>query len=402
MRKVAEEDAHLIFKELFRKYYRVADLILPQDLGFREIALQDFDGGYYIRHLTFENKSQLIEFITREHVPKDLYYSSARYRDPGNSSMEGKGWIGSDLIFDIDADELPSCSSKIVELRFCPQCGYIATNPNEKTCPRCNKELVKFRHVEPECISMAFDCLKKLVDIIENDFGFTNYRANFSGNRGFHLIVELQHPYDLLDSEMRREIVSYLVLDDVQKKFIKNMYVTELSGKGRKGLLSIIPRIVDGGIRRRIAKALLEKVPEYSKSYILGYVNEIDAAKAVEIVNILRNNLDEILNMISIPIDAKVTIDLTHLVRVPNSINGKTGWRAYLIDDLSEFRLDESKASIGNISETFRIKFIVSLPEIRVVDRAFKVKQDDILDLEYVYASYFIFKGVAKLIDVKR
>ncbi len=402
MKKVAEKDAHLIFKELFRKYYRVADLILPQDLGLREIALQDFDGGYYIRHLTFENKSQLIEFITREHVPKDLYYSSAKYRDPGNNSMEGKGWIGSDLIFDIDADELPLCSSKVIEIRFCARCGYVATDTNEKTCPRCNVELAKFSHVEPECISMAFNRLKELVDIIENDFGFTNYKASFSGNRGFHLIVELQHPYDLLDSEMRREIVSYLILDDVQKKFIKNVFVTEFSRKGRKGVLSIIPRIVDGGIRRRIAKALLGKVPEHSKSYILGYVNEIDVAKAIEIVNILRNNLDEILNMISIPVDAKVTIDLTHLVRVPNSINGKTGWRAYLIDDLSEFRLDESKASIGNISEIFRIRFIVSLPEIKVIDRAFKVKRDDVLDLEYVYASYFIFKGVAKLIDVKR
>ena len=391
----------LVFGQLFKKYYKQAWLEIPQDLPLREIALQPIDGDYYIRHLVFESRKQLTDYITEVHIPRHLYYSSAKYRDPGNQIMNEKGLIGSDLVFDIDANEILQCKDKVIEIRFCRKCGYIAPmESSEKKCPLCDGELTKFEHVEPECIKLAFEYLRNLVDIIENDFGFDNYKMSFSGNRGFHLVVELSSPYDAMDSESRRELVSYIVLTDAYKKVIKNMYVADRS---KKNLIYPLPRMGNGGIKRRIAKSLLKKVADIKlREFLMNRLDEIESDRLMQLVKILTDNIDEILDDLSIPIDSKVTIDTTHLVRVPNSLNGKTGWKAFLIKDLTYFELSHYEVSIEGLDELFKIRIAVDLPAITIIDRAFKLRRGDIVKLEYAYASYLIFKGVAEFISIAR
>jgi DNA primase small subunit len=401
MEREGKSTSKSIFSQLFKRYYKSSYLELPQDLPLREIALQPIDGDYYIRHLVFETEKQLLDYITEAHIPKHLYYSSAKYRDPGNQVMSEKGWLGSDLVFDIDANEIPQCIDKVIEAKFCKSCNYtVPRESSEKTCPLCGGQLEKFEHVEPDCIKLTFEYLRNLVDIVENDFGFYKYKASFSGNRGFHLIVELNSPYDTMDSESRRELVSYIVLGDAYKKIVKNMYVTSES---KKGLVYPLPRIGDGGIRRRIARALLKKVTDVRlKEFLLNRLDEIESNKLVQLASILTSDIDEVLNEISIPIDSKVTIDTSHLVRIPNSLNGKTGWKAFLIKDLSNFELSNYEVSIEDVSEFFKIKIIVDIPTITIIDRTFKVRRGDIMELEYAYASYFVFKGVAELLSIVR
>ncbi|MCC6045305.1 MAG: hypothetical protein LM572_00800 [Ignisphaera sp.] len=390
-----------IFKNLFKKHYKETQLILPQDLALREVALQPIDGNYYVRHLAFETEKQLIEYITHVHIPKHLYYSSAKYKDPGNQIMNEKMWLGSDLVFDIDANEILQCKDKVIEITFCKKCGYTATGESsERLCPLCGSEVAKFEHVEPQCLKLAFEYLKNLVDIIESDFGFSTYKASFSGNRGFHLIVELPNPHDTIDVESRRELVSYIALSDAYKKIIKNVYV---ANKNRKGSAYPLPRICDGGIRRRIAKALLKRVADAKlKEFLLNCLDKIESGKLKELLDILVNNIDDILNEVAVPIDSKVTIDVTHLVRIPNSLNGKTGWKAFLIKDLTNFELQYHEVSLEGVTELFKIKILVDLPTITVIDRVFKIRRGDIIELEYAYASYFVFKGVAELLTIVR
>jgi len=386
------------FKEKFKEYYRNASLELPQDISLREIALQPFDADYYVRHLSFDSPTQLISYIT-VNIPRHLYYSSAKYSFPGNNNMSEKGWIGSDLVFDIDANEIPECKNNVIEFRFCPSCGYIAKS-DEKECPYCHLELKKFEHVDKTCIEKAYSYLISLIDIIENDFGFTNYKASFSGNRGFHLIVELPQPFDKIDSETRREIVSYITLSDFDKKYIRNMYVHYKEKEKGQGYL--VPRIVDGGLRRRIALSLLKRVSDPDvKSFLMGYTEKIEYVKMLQLVEVLSNQIDDIVNELSIPIDSKVTIDTTHLVRIPNSINGKTGWKAFIIKDIAEFELNAHNVSISNVNELLKIRIVVDLPSIKIIDREFNLKRGDIIVAEYAYASYLIFKGVANLISVR-
>lgn len=386
------------FKEKFREYYRGTSLELPQDLPFREVALQPFDADYYVRHLSFDSSTQLRDYIS-VNVPRHLYYSSAKYLYPGNNEMSEKGWIGSDLVFDIDSNDIPDCGKYVIDFRFCPRCGYIAKN-DEKECPYCRLELKKFEHVDKACIERAHDYLLKLIDIIENDFGFLTYKASFSGNRGFHLIVELPQPFDRMDSEARREIVSYIMLNDFDKKHIINMYMDD--ARRQKGFGYILPRVIDGGLRRRIALSLSKRVSDQDiKSFLMGYSEKIDYYKLAQLSELISKYIEEILNELSIPIDSKVTIDISHLVRTPNSINGKTGWKAFLIKNVSEFELDPYTVSISG-NEMLQLRISVDLPQIRIIDREFKAKKGDIIVTEYPYASYLVFKNVAELMSIRR
>uniref|UniRef100_A0A7C5XJS0 DNA primase small subunit PriS n=1 Tax=Ignisphaera aggregans TaxID=334771 RepID=A0A7C5XJS0_9CREN len=388
-----------IYEDIFRKYYSKADLILPSDFYIREIALQPLYTESYIRHLSFSTISELRKTVT-EKVPRHLYYSSAKYQEPANTSMDEKKWLGSDLVFDIDANDVPECieENNVIAFRFCRACGYV-TNDNLKHCPRCNSELQKFEHVNSKCIYRALSYLEKLIDIIENDFNFNTLKASFSGNRGFHLIVELNNPYDGMNSEIRREIVSYIRLDKSIATYIKNY----LLGSNQKKTIPLPPRINEGGIRRRIAKELLTKsIDDLTKKYILGQLNKIHFTDAVKMYRFLESNLDEALKSASIPIDPKVTIDVTHLVRVPNSINGKTGWIAYNMKklDVSEFVMDPSILSPENLR--FKVRIDIDLPKLEIIDKEFTFTRNEEVVLEYAYASYLIFKGVAIPIEVKR
>ncbi|MHA1873927.1 MAG: DNA primase catalytic subunit PriS, partial [Candidatus Heimdallarchaeaceae archaeon] len=67
----------------------------------REFGFTSFE-GWMLRHKSFKNSSELKEFLQRS-VPSDAYYSCAYYEDP-EAEMDRKGWLGADLIFDIDAD----------------------------------------------------------------------------------------------------------------------------------------------------------------------------------------------------------------------------------------------------------------------------------------------------------
>jgi DNA primase small subunit len=202
-----------------------------------------------------------------------------------------------------------------------------------------------------------------------------------------------------MNSEIRREIVSYIRLDKSIATYIKNY----LLGSNQKKTIPLPPRINEGGIRRRIAKELLTKpIDELTKKYILGQLNKIHFSDAVKMYRFLENNLDEALKSASIPIDPKVTIDVTHLVRVPNSINGKTGWIAYNMKklDVSEFVMDPSLLSPENLR--FKIRIDIDLPRLEIIDKEFTFTRNEEVVLEYAYASYLIFKGVAIPIEVKR
>lgn len=98
-----------------------------------------------------------------------------------------------------------------------------------------------------------------------------------------------------------------------------------------------------------------------------------------------------------------MTIDTSRLIRVPMSINGKSGWLVMPINDLdiSNFSLDPAVLSPFN-NVTFSIVMLVKLPEIIVIDRRFKFNQGDKVVLEGAYALYFVLKGVAKIVGIKR
>jgi len=163
----------------FARYYRGVDVPVPERLPRREFAAFPFaEATVMRRHATLPTPRELTAYL-REQVPRHVYYSSAYYRQPAELSMAAKGWLGADLIFDLDSDHLRGAS----ELDYAGQLS-----------------LVKRR------------LLDLVDDFLVRDFGVDPTAASFvfSGGRGYHVHLRDEQFLGLTSPE-RREIVDYVL-----------------------------------------------------------------------------------------------------------------------------------------------------------------------------------------------
>ena len=112
-------------KTKFSEYYQSTALTLPERFTRREWGFLFLGESYMQRHLAFKRASELKRFLTGKQIGQDIgtvtvktqrdanipahvYYSSAYYNEPSLQPMpeKVKGWLGADLIFDLDDDHL--------------------------------------------------------------------------------------------------------------------------------------------------------------------------------------------------------------------------------------------------------------------------------------------------------
>ena len=99
-----DQNSRFLLK-MFRRYYKENEMPMPSRFGRREFGFMYFDRDFMQRHMSFSNPTEMRKFMIAQ-VPKHSYYSTAYYRRPNAPTMEEKGWMGADLIFDLDADHL--------------------------------------------------------------------------------------------------------------------------------------------------------------------------------------------------------------------------------------------------------------------------------------------------------
>ena len=61
------------------------------------------------RHRALPTKEDLLKYL-QTRSPHSCFHSTAYYNDPSQRKMIEKGWLGADLIFDLDGDHLPGVS----------------------------------------------------------------------------------------------------------------------------------------------------------------------------------------------------------------------------------------------------------------------------------------------------
>ncbi len=387
-----QESSKNIVIELFREYYRNAKLELPEDFVLREFAIQPFNSSTYIRHLSFQRKDDLLAFIEKN-IPKHLYYSSAKYENPGLKDMESKKWLGADLIFDIDADHIPGCNE--IKLWICPN-GHSGVG-EQATCPLCDTKVEKISIIGDECLINGLNQISLLLDVLVEDFGFdkNSIKIYFSGHRGFHLHVHLDDRLAQMGSEERREIVDYIIGIGLSVESLK--LVNEKRGKSRR--LALIPRIDDYGWRRRISKSLLRvNIEESIRKYIIGEGRPSPNTTMDKIQDIIT----EIIGSSKIFVDEKVTIDTKRLIRVPFSLNGKTGLivKEIPLDKLSKFSPTLDKLSPFKGIAKFQSN--IQLKNVRLLGRKISLEKNKIHTLELGLAIYLELKGIGKIMRIQR
>ena len=329
----------------FGDYYRRTEITPPPDAHEREwgyVPWTDGPGETYIRHNALLDLGELDEFLARER-PKHVYFSAGRYENPSAKTMDGKNWLRSDLIFDLDADHLPSTSADDSYSEMLDDCK---------------------------------DALYRLLDFLENDFGFEDLTIVFSGSRGYHVHVRdetIQH----LDSDGRREIVDYV--RGIGLEF--DALVDEETVGGTVGRESPATNryLPEGGWGTRIHDRLLElmtEIRELPEEEALDRLQEYEGvgekkAKTAyqftqnRFVEIERGNLSAhnvfenlaqqfaatVVAEENAQIDEPVSTDTHRLIRLPGSLHGGSG---LTVTRIPRDELDSFDPLVDAIPKTFR------------------------------------------------
>ena len=321
----------------FLEYYRDPATVIPSPPNpeQREFGYLVFKERFMVRHRHFNNM-RILRSTLAETIPSDVYHSCAYYENP-DFDMDKKGWIGSDLVFDIDADHISTPCNKIHDEFICIKCGFGGRGITPESCPCC--EATKFETkiwACDLCIQAARAETAKLLDILGNDFGISDneLKVFFSGHRGFHVHIE-NELVRTLDSMARKEIVDYvtglglsLFNKEYRKKsknrrkftlhnygwnrrikvgmqsFLLNATLKDLKVIGLKNKALIENK--DVIINRAITEGRWESIPGVSNQTWLkftDYIREKEASK----------------------IDTVVTTDIHRLIRMNGTLHGKTG-----------------------------------------------------------------------------
>ncbi|MHA1506874.1 MAG: DNA primase small subunit domain-containing protein [Candidatus Asgardarchaeia archaeon] len=397
----------------FRDYYLRAKLYKPPEMERREFAFIHMDKGIMLRHMKFQNLKELKGYIIRN-IPSHVYYSSAIYEFPDAPKMEQKIWKGAELIFDVDSDHLDLKCQIEHDFWLCESCGYL-NRENMENCPRCGGTKIKaYKWVCDNCIEKAKKEVEKLVfDFLINDFGIDEdaISVKFSGHRGFHVHVMDEKLYEM-DQYARREIVGYVTgldLDPSSHGINEDLF--------KEGYSLKPPSITDPGWRGRIVRyiiRLLDEIDENSrieglrKDQILKICKNKEAIKKglsspnpnYRIVKGLgakswKSLALEAVRRYGVKIDAPVTADIKRLIRMPETIHGKTGLIVKDIDVDSIESFDPFRDAVafkGNEHKSIRID--VYTPKFRILDEVYgPYKPGDVVEVPEGVAVFLVSKG---------
>jgi DNA primase small subunit len=397
----------------FKKYYKdlnEEDLFI-KDLSKREIAIIPFENDIMIRHMSFNNPKTLKEYIEKN-TPLHLYYSSAYYREPHATDMNSKGWEGADLIFDVDADHIPTDCKVNHDKWKCLNCNFQGIGQTPESCPNCGQKKIELiSWICENCLNVAKEEVFKLIDeYLIPDFGIKieDIEICFSGHRGYHIHV-LSENFKKLSNDGRREIVDYVKGIGLEPR----LHGLKIGSNG-----SIIgPDPKDPGWRGRIARAFYEYINKCTLEElrsIIGKSAEIIIRNKEKILEGIMSNpsswiglnkvgIGKITKIINIAIkdilcniDERVTIDIKRLIRYPNSLHGKTGLKVCRLsyNDLEKF--DPLKDSVVFKSGEMKI-YVKEIPKIRIEDYEIGPIKDMEIEVPKSLGIYLLCKGAAEL-----
>ena len=380
----------------FEDYYCHARIKVPKDSRMREWGFVLLDQYYPVklvmrRHKSFATKEDLAYYL-KQNAPAHAYYSTAVYTYPA-AEMAKKGWLGSDLIFDLDADHIIS-----------------------------EAELKKYSY--EDLLELVKKETEKLIDFLRNDFGFheDDLELVFSGSRGYHIHITKEDVRGL-GSRERREIVDYVMATGLDMD--KFLVAKEKGGEKTSGDdLWLIPE----GWGKRLLNGLIDFLHEIAEMEEEGAINVvkkvagIERKKAREILRIAKDETvmrriergriprffkpirDVITRTVTKTVrvksadrpDEPVTADIKRLIRLPTSLHGKSSLEATPLrgETFEDFDPLEDAVVFGDSPVEIRVARSSS---ITMKGERYTVEEGEITAVPEHAALYFMCRGAAEL-----
>ncbi len=298
---------------------------LSDSISYREFGF-DHDGrGPRDRYKAFSDVSSLSNFL-RERAPYSAYSSVSYYEKPERR----EGYLRAELVFDIDAKDLPPT------LKKCCSAGEV-----------CEK-----------CLDTSKRFVLSLKDIFEGDFAIKGLHYIYSG-RGYHLRILDPDVMGFTDVE-RAYILDYISgsqeISGTPKvdrwlsprgytKIFKDRLLAILQSAEAEDLMTI----------EDIGKKTAEKIVR-EKGKIIGDVKDwknfsFEIEKKTGVIKkrrfkalnqILKERkydrfTDFVLKQNATMLDAKVTVDVKRILRLPSSLHSKVSLKCMQVKDLENF-----------------------------------------------------------------
>lgn len=338
--------------ERYADFYRRNPIPLPDRFGRREFGFLFHGQKFFLRHVGFPRAQEVQDFMVRN-GPAHSYYSTAYYTTPSARTMAEKGWLGAELIFDLDADHVPGA---------------------EKLPYRQQLEKVKFHF------------LRLVEEFVIDDFGFRekDLLLTFSGGRGYHCHV--MHEKALkMSSQERREIVDFVTATGLEIGTFLRQKTVDMRGSGKFArpvkAWKLVPAAY-GGWGTRLNRGWTEYLDhlksltpaqltdEFSSMPGIGEkglvelhdaLNRLDDRRAkqlerdrdleqegwVEFKGIAQKLVASVVAAQAVPLterekgetDEPVTADTKRLIRLPGSLHGKSGLKVVplRLDQIRDF-----------------------------------------------------------------
>jgi len=353
-------------RQAYREYYfRRADSIeFPKDVNFREFGYIPFGGGM-VRHLSFKSEGEAIAEILKQ-SPSSVYCSNARYESPA-AAIEEKGWIGAELIFDIDATDIPTPCKRSHDIWHCEKCGSSGRLPGPSKCPKCGGVARIFRGTCESCLSAAKDHALRVVDFLTEDFGvqLEAIRLYFSGNRGYHLCVSDDRFY-ALNQIGRAEVANYM-----------------------KGLSLPPNQTIASTLRRRHSDSGLNgggwsgRIIRYIEGKRDGYFGT------------LQRHISDAISSQSAIVDSSVTTDIHRIFRLAGTLHGNTGMCKMYVESMGSFDPQRDPVVLSAKSVAIKVDFY---PRFRVNGEEFGPFKSQLAELPTYAAVSILTRGLGEVV----
>lgn len=372
---------------LLGDYYKGAEDVAPTRLEQREFGFGNLDMKVAGRHIGFESEKKYREYLVTN-APAFVSCSQAFYRYPAARPMEKKEPTGAELVFDIDATDMNLDCQQVHGKK------WVCSNCFDKT-----KQEVQ----------------KLVEDFLVPDFGFSEkeIEINFSGNRGYHLHIESEKVLQL-DNFARRQVSEYIAgtgidfeeffpMVGVEGTRLKKLMGPKPTDKGWQGKIANnflralntgVGTLMEFGMTKQEASQLFKKralveMGIRNGNWDMAYIKKKDEfwRRVMKAQSIMQSD----------KIDKNVTSDMTHLLRVPNTIHGETGLIAKKVGHKSALeKFNPMKEAIAFKKGEAKVS-VTNSPELTINGKTFGPYSAEDAVLPMYAAVYLYLKGVATI-----